>query len=150
MPNLSRRHLVTSAAALPALALPAFASEAIGPNHPDAELIALGDELRRVWPEYLAVLSTLNEYGFDPPDEISARYYALDWQTGELAEKIMAAPARTLAGLGVKAIVAIHASPHFWDEPFQDTDWDQKGPRALIEAVCSLTGLDVAEHAVRS
>ena len=146
MSSISRRHLVTVAAALPALAVPAVAVA----QSADAELIALGDKLRRLWPEYLAARSTLNEYGFDPPDDISARYYALDWQTWELAEKIMAAPAHTLAGLGVKAIVAIHAAPQFWDGPFQDTDWDQKGPRALIEAVCSLTGLDVAEHAVRS
>jgi hypothetical protein len=48
MPNLSRRHLVTTAAALPALALPAFASEANGPNHPDAELLRLGTELEAV------------------------------------------------------------------------------------------------------
>jgi hypothetical protein len=48
MPNLSRRHLVTTAAALPALAVPAFASDAIGPNHPDAELLRLGVELEAV------------------------------------------------------------------------------------------------------
>ena len=34
MPNLSRRHLVTTAAALPALAMPALASETIGPSIP--------------------------------------------------------------------------------------------------------------------
>jgi hypothetical protein len=45
MPNLSRRHLVTTAAALPALAVPAFAADATGPNHPDAELLRLGVEL---------------------------------------------------------------------------------------------------------
>jgi hypothetical protein len=52
MPNLSRRHLVTTAAALPALALPALASEAIGPNHPDAELLRLGVELEVVVVEW--------------------------------------------------------------------------------------------------
>ena len=45
MSTLSRRHLVTTAATLPALAVPAFASEAIGPDHPDAELLRLGVEL---------------------------------------------------------------------------------------------------------
>ena len=45
MTNLSRRHLVTTAAALPALTLPALASEATGQNHPDAELLRLGVEL---------------------------------------------------------------------------------------------------------
>jgi hypothetical protein len=54
MSTLSRRHLVTAAAALPALALPAFASEAIGPNHPDAELLRLGAELDIIIPEWHA------------------------------------------------------------------------------------------------
>ena len=45
MSILSRRSLVTSAAALPALAVSALASDAIGPNHPDAELLRLGSEL---------------------------------------------------------------------------------------------------------
>jgi hypothetical protein len=54
MPNLSRRHLVTTAAALPALAVPAFASEAIGPNHPDIELLRLGVELEAVIVEWHA------------------------------------------------------------------------------------------------
>ena len=117
---------------------------------PDAELIALGDELRKAHPEYLAARTALNEYDGNPPDDIEARYYALDWQTCKIAEKIMATPARTLAGLGVKAVVAIQAASHYWDAPFQDTDWDRKGPRALIEAVCGLTGVDVAEEAAQS
>jgi hypothetical protein len=48
MPNLSRRHVVSIAAVLPALAVPALASDAIGPNHPDAELLRLGAELEAV------------------------------------------------------------------------------------------------------
>ena len=47
MPTLSRRHLVTTAAALPALAVPALA-DPFGPNHPDAELLRLGVELEAV------------------------------------------------------------------------------------------------------
>jgi hypothetical protein len=39
MSNLSRRSLVTSAAALPALAMPAVAAD---DDNPDAKLIALG------------------------------------------------------------------------------------------------------------
>jgi hypothetical protein len=55
MPKLSRRHLVTTAAALPALAIPALASEVIGPNHPDAELLRLGVELETVIIEWRAL-----------------------------------------------------------------------------------------------
>ena len=54
MSILSRRTLVTSTAALPALALPAFASEPVGPDHPDAELLRLGAQLERVEAEWLA------------------------------------------------------------------------------------------------
>jgi predicted transcriptional regulator len=53
MPNLSRRHLVTTAAALPALALPAIADD---PNrhNPDADLLRLGVELETIIPEWHA------------------------------------------------------------------------------------------------
>src|ERR1700733_3829871 len=52
MSSLSRRHLVTTAAALPALAMPAFAD----PNgsNPDAELLRLGVELEAVIVEWRA------------------------------------------------------------------------------------------------
>jgi hypothetical protein len=58
MSKLSRRTLVTSAAALPALAVPAFASGALGPDHPDAELLRLGaklDPIIRRWAAKRAV-----------------------------------------------------------------------------------------------
>jgi hypothetical protein len=47
---LSRRTLVASAAALPALAVPALASA----DNPDAELLRLGAELEHVEQEWLA------------------------------------------------------------------------------------------------
>jgi hypothetical protein len=90
MPNLSRRHLVTTAAALPALALPALASDAIGPNHPDAELLRLGAELesvivdwhaqqaidRKEWADVDAALEAAGlpdiDYGCLPDDEYRA------------------------------------------------------------------------------
>jgi hypothetical protein len=46
--NLSRRTLVTSAATMPALAVPAFALDAVAPNHPDTELLRRGAKLERV------------------------------------------------------------------------------------------------------
>lgn len=48
MPDLLRRSLISTVAAVPAFALPAFASEAIGPNHPDVELLRLGAKLEAV------------------------------------------------------------------------------------------------------
>jgi hypothetical protein len=47
MSTLSRRTLVTSAVALPALAVPQLTPEAFGPDHPDAELLPLGLELEQ-------------------------------------------------------------------------------------------------------
>ena len=50
--NLSRRALVASAAALPAIAvMPAIAAAAA---NPDGELIALGEELKALQPAYQA------------------------------------------------------------------------------------------------
>jgi hypothetical protein len=46
MSNLSRRSLVTCAAALPVLAVPVLASAAAGESDADAELIALGERLK--------------------------------------------------------------------------------------------------------
>jgi hypothetical protein len=132
---------------LPVLAVTALPSKASGPSHPDAELIALGDELQRLWPGYLASFAATNSDDDLISDAAYPEYEALDWETCELAEKIMAVPARTVAGLRVKAIVAIHSSWFLWDKPFDDLDWDQKGARALMEAACSVTGLDAAELA---
>jgi hypothetical protein len=141
MPNLSRRHLVTTAAALPALAVPAFAA-----NHPDAELIALGDELLKVWPEYRDAFQA-----FDPSDATERQtFVAIDFRHDALARKIMAIPAHTVAGLRAKAMVAIHGASHFWHESYSDADWDHLTVRALIEAVCKLTGLDAAELVAQS
>jgi hypothetical protein len=55
----SRRAILAGAAmlpvaSLPALAVPAFASEAIGPDHPDAELLRLGAQLDSVGRESAA------------------------------------------------------------------------------------------------
>jgi hypothetical protein len=48
MPNLSRRHLVTSAAALPALAVLPAAAAASPTAEADAQLIALGEKFDRL------------------------------------------------------------------------------------------------------
>jgi hypothetical protein len=147
MPNLSRRHLVTAAAALPALALPALASDAIGSNHPDAELIALGDELLSLWPEFVTARDAYNEScGPDGcPEEI--RYCAINDQLSEIAYAILEIPSHTLAGLRVKVMASIHTidSGH-WDTPFDELDGDGQSARSLMEAVCAVTGIDLAKH----
>ena len=54
---------------------------------------------------------------------------------------IMATPARTVAGLGVKARYAAYVMSEYWDAPIDKIDWDARAVRLLIEAVCESTGL---------
>jgi hypothetical protein len=51
---------------------------------------------------------------------------------------IMATPARTIAGLGVKARHAAYVMSHYWENPIDQVDWDAQALRLLIEAVCEL------------
>lgn len=53
MSELSRRSLVATAAALPALAVPAAAADLMNGNHPDAELLRLGAEFEKIEQEWL-------------------------------------------------------------------------------------------------
>jgi hypothetical protein len=56
---------------------------------------------------------------------------------------IMATPARTIAGLGVKARHAAHVMSEYWDAPIDQIDWDARAVRLLIEAVCERAGLSL-------
>ena len=49
---------------------------------------------------------------------------------------IMAAPAHTIIGLGVKARHAAYVMSQYWEEPTDKIDWDARIIRLLIEAVC--------------
>jgi len=51
---------------------------------------------------------------------------------------IMATPAHTIAGLGVKARHAAYAMSQYWEEPVDQIDWEAKAVRLLIEAVCEV------------
>jgi hypothetical protein len=51
---------------------------------------------------------------------------------------IMATPARTIAGLGVKARHAAHVTSQYWSEPIDKIDWEARAVRLLIEAVCNV------------
>ena len=56
---------------------------------------------------------------------------------------IMATPARTVAGLGVKARHAAYVMSEYWDAPIDKIDWDARAVRLLIEAVCESAGLSL-------
>jgi hypothetical protein len=88
--------------------LPATPSpHSVNPVVADAELVALGDQLQRLWPEYLAARDAFNEEEADD-GPAKTKYDAIDWQTCKLAEKIIVIPAHTMAGLRVKVMVAIY------------------------------------------
>jgi hypothetical protein len=101
----SGRSLVASAAALPALAVPAVAE-----GHPDALLVELGRQFDRmvemeeaIWRRYFA-----NGVG----DEYEQCAEALDAVgVAPFADRILAIRAQTIEGLKVKARIAYHL-PH--------------------------------------
>ena len=54
---------------------------------------------------------------------------------------IMAMPARTIGGLGVKARHAAYVMSEYWNRPTDQIDWDARAVRRLIEAVCESAGM---------
>jgi len=57
---------------------------------------------------------------------------------------IIATPAQTVVGLGVKARHAAHVISEYWAEPLEKADWDRRTVRLLIEAVCVVAGRPLA------
>jgi hypothetical protein len=51
---------------------------------------------------------------------------------------IMAAPAYSIVGLGVKARHAAYVMSQCWEEPTEKIDWEARAIRLLIEAVCDV------------
>jgi hypothetical protein len=185
MSDLSRRSLVASAAALPALAVPAVAASVGTTPHPDARLIALGEAYASLVPLQEAAQEVFNDrcwlaedlawqrLGFETkPDycspELRERWCveyektgkeqnvealfqkleSVNWQIDPIAREIRDTPAQTIAGLRAKAIDAIFLSWQLWEKSTPDLDWEQRALRSLLEAVCTLTGLDIPEEAV--
>jgi hypothetical protein len=67
-------------------------------------------------------------------EAILARLYPVE-------QAIMATPAHTIAGLGVKARHAAHVMSQYWTAPIAEIDWDERVVRLLIESVCSLANV---------
>jgi hypothetical protein len=55
-----------------------------------------------------------------------------------IEQAIMATPALTIVGLGVKARHAAYVMSEYWDAPIDRIDWDARAVRLLIEAVCNV------------
>jgi hypothetical protein len=169
--NLSRRAIVAGAASMPALALP-FAANAVGnPDAELVELsqeltrlwpafaaardessamnMATYDLLRQRFgsldslPKETFHAEALKVEAETGADIVNEKYEPLQAQIFDIREKIALLPARSLAGLRAKAVLAINVHYHLWESPAGDLDWDEGITRALIEAVCTVTDLDV-------
>jgi hypothetical protein len=127
-----------------------------GPNHADAELIALGREFEALSAKLaeLVVLQRqevdalnrmverderLNSEGMISPsvERIEALLRLLE----PIERAIMAIPAMTVVGLGVKARHAAHVLSHYWTESPDRLDWDAQAVRRLIESTCTVAGV---------
>jgi hypothetical protein len=100
------------------------------PTDDDSYLIVLGKQFE----ETITKIRGL----YDPasPDDHLKLIEAMLVSLEPIEQAIMAIPARTIAGLGVKARHAAHVMPEHWDAPIDQIDWDARAVRFLIEAVC--------------
>jgi len=84
----------------------------------------------------------------DQPDKLGAerleRLEAALARMEPIERAIMATPAQTVVGLGVKARHAAYVISECWAEPIEKIDWDKRAVRLLIEAVCVVAGRPLA------
>lgn len=121
-------------------------------SEPDAVLIALGRKFEALSAE-LATLQleedalspaarqeeqlTGQEIVNPPLERIEAVLTMLD----PIERAIMAVPARTVVGLGVKARHAAHVLSNYWTDAPERLDWDARAVRLLIESTCTVAGV---------
>jgi hypothetical protein len=101
----------------------------------DSDLIALGRQLEEIAAKVRKLCNSASAN--DHVEAIEAMLGRLE----PVERAIMATPARTVAGLGVKARHAAYAMSEYWDAPIDKIDWDARAVRLLIEAVCESAGL---------
>jgi hypothetical protein len=113
---------------------------------------------RKLGSGYQKSAPTTVSFNADAIDDDSA-LLALGKQFEEIADEIrnlrrlepveaaiMAAPAHTFAGLGVKARLAAYVMSEYWNGPIDRIDWDARAVRLLIEAVCKSAGTPLPFH----
>jgi len=96
----------------------------------DSALTALGKQFE----EITAKIQTL--YNPAEPDGHLEQIEATLARLKSIEQAIMAIPACTTAGLGVKARHAAYVMSEYWNGPIDQIDWDARAMRLLIEAVC--------------
>ena len=119
----------------------------------DAMLVALGSQLEVLSAE-LALLQTdngvslssavLNEFGKQIPLPSDQRIEEILSLLDPIERAIMAIPAESVVGLGVKARHAAHVLSHYWTDSTEALDWDVRAVRLLIESTCSVAGVGLS------
>lgn len=156
--NLSRRVAITGMCAAVAVPVTVHSSSA-----PDAELIELGEQMekfyaaywdahRRSQPNWEARRREINKWSgrtHVSNEEYELMHARVDSEypianpscddvmdaCADTSERVLKLPARTLAGLKVKARLAKFTCSQLWDEPDDRVDWDELVLRDLIDAV---------------
>jgi hypothetical protein len=98
----------------------------------DSVLIALGNQFEA------AAAEVQRLYNPAEPDRRLEQIEAALARLEPLERAIMTMPARTTAGLGVKARHAAYIMSEYWNGPIDQVDWDARAVRFLIEAVCKV------------
>lgn len=145
--NLSRRTIMSSAAALPALAGIAISPSlaiAAAPVGADAKLLKLGAVLDRVGKDWVAQRATdewedANDVSIDPDLE---RWGRLNGRLSRGADKILAHKATTPAGIGVQTQAIAMQLFELWENECEaEPDPDRARARLFIELVSSYLGI---------
>lgn len=125
----------------------------VAESDPDAELVALGRrfealsaELELLQREEVNKPSVSAQHRERPKGEARStptaeRIDALLRSLDPIERAIMAMPAMTVVGLGVKAHHAAHVFSHYWSSSPDRLDWDARTVRLLIESTCSVAGV---------
>jgi hypothetical protein len=118
-------------------------------SDPDAVLVALGRKFEALSAE-LATLQKEDDAlsrggeqmtGQEMINPSLERIEAVLTLLDPIERAIMAVPARTVVGLGVKARHAAHVLSNYWTDVPERLDWDARTVRLLIESTCTVAGV---------
>jgi hypothetical protein len=98
----------------------------------DSALIALGKQFEEIAGRVQKLQNSPS------PDDHLEQIEAMLGRLEPVEGAVMAMPARTVAGLGVKARHAAYVMSDYWNAPIDRIDWDARAVRLLIEAVCKV------------
>jgi hypothetical protein len=76
--------------------------------------------------------------GHSHDEVVTGQIEAILVRLDPIERAIMAAPALSITGLGVKARHAAFVVSHYWSAPIDKINWDARAVRLLIEAVCNV------------